>query len=58
MDRFRREDNDTHRFQLLEDMNLLYDVDKHYSRKENLLFPFLERYGIQGPTKVMWAWMW
>jgi DUF438 domain-containing protein len=35
--------------------NELMDVDKHYSRKENLLFPMLERYGITGPSKVMWA---
>lgn len=35
--------------------NLLYDVDKHYKRKEFLLFPFLENYGITGPPKVMWA---
>lgn len=35
--------------------NNLTDVDKHYRRKENLLFPFLERYGITGPPKVMWG---
>ena len=35
--------------------NELMDVDKHYSRKENLLFPFLERHGITGPSKVMWG---
>lgn len=55
MDRFRREPDEAQRIQLLEDMNLLYDVDKHYSRKENLLFPFLEKYGIHGPTQVMWG---
>ncbi|GAB4233781.1 MAG: DUF438 domain-containing protein [Acidobacteriota bacterium] len=33
----------------------LADLDKHYSRKENLLFPFLEKHGIHGPSKVMWA---
>lgn len=33
----------------------LLEVDKHYSRKENILFPFLEKYGITGPPKVMWA---
>ncbi len=33
----------------------LADVEKHYSRKENLLFPYLERHGITGPSKVMWA---
>ncbi len=35
--------------------NNLTDVDKHYRRKENLLFPFLEKYGITGPPKVMWG---
>ncbi|WLR54476.1 DUF438 domain-containing protein [Mesobacillus subterraneus] len=39
---------------LLEDCNLLYDIDKHYSRKENLIFPYLEKYGIYGPTTNMW----
>lgn len=35
--------------------NALMDVDKHYLRKENLLFPYLEKKGITGPPKVMWA---
>jgi uncharacterized protein len=35
--------------------NELMDVDKHYKRKEYLLFPFLERYEITGPPKVMWG---
>jgi uncharacterized protein len=35
--------------------NKLYDVDKHYLRKEYLLFPFLEQEGITGPPKVMWG---
>lgn len=35
--------------------NNLFDVDKHYRRKENLLFPFLEKHGIDGPPKVMWG---
>jgi len=33
----------------------LADVEKHYDRKENLLFPYLEKHGITGPSKVMWA---
>jgi uncharacterized protein len=36
-------------------VHALADVEKHYSRKENLLFPYLERHGITGPSKVMWA---
>ncbi len=35
--------------------NNLYDVDKHYQRKEYLLFPYLEKIGITGPPKVMWG---
>ncbi len=35
--------------------NALFDVDKHYKRKEYLLFPFLEQHGITGPPKVMWG---
>jgi hypothetical protein len=35
--------------------NTLMDVEKHYQRKENLLFPFLEHHGITGPSKVMWG---
>lgn len=33
----------------------LMDVEKHYKRKEGALFPCLERHGIDGPAKVMWA---
>jgi len=35
--------------------NNLFDVDKHYQRKEYLLFPFLENQEITGPPKVMWG---
>ena len=35
--------------------NNLMDVEKHYLRKEYLLFPFLEKHGITGPPKVMWG---
>ena len=40
---------------LLSQFNKLMDVDKHYKRKEYLVFPFLEKYGITGPPKVMWG---
>lgn len=36
-------------------LNQVSDADKHYRRKENLLFPFLEKHGITGPPKVMWG---
>jgi hypothetical protein len=38
-----------------ERLNALTDVEKHYLRKEHLLFPFLEKHGITGPPKVMWG---
>lgn len=40
---------------LVEKINLLFDVDKHYKRKEEVYFPILEKYGVVGPTQVMWG---
>ncbi len=54
-EQFQKDDSPKVIYKLLEDLSLLMDVDKHYSRKENLVFPYLERYGIFGPTKVMWG---
>ena len=36
-------------------LNNLSDVEKHYLRKEYLLFPYLEKHLITGPPKVMWG---
>jgi DUF438 domain-containing protein len=36
-------------------LNELMDIDKHYQRKEHLVFSCLERHGITGPSKVMWG---
>jgi len=33
----------------------LADVNKIYLRKENLLFPFLEKHEVTGPSAVMWS---
>ena len=41
--------------QLRQGANDLMDIDKHYQRKEHALFACLERHGITGPSKVMWA---
>lgn len=40
---------------LLENIEELLEIDKHYSRKENLVFPYLEHAGITAPPKVMWG---
>ena len=33
----------------------LQEINKHYLRKENQLFPYLEKYGFTHPSTVMWA---
>jgi DUF438 domain-containing protein len=33
----------------------LWEIDKHYLRKEHQLFSHLERYGFTGPSTVMWG---
>jgi len=43
------------RERMKEQLTKLLEIDKHYSRKENLVFPFLEKYEITGPPKVMWG---
>ncbi|NLJ90528.1 MAG: DUF438 domain-containing protein [Clostridiales bacterium] len=35
--------------------DLLTKVDIHYSKKENLMFPYLEKYGNTAPPQVMWG---
>lgn len=33
----------------------LQTINKHYQRKENLIFPLMDKYGITAPPKVMWG---
>ena len=40
---------------LQEALDKLSRVEIHYQRKENQLFPFLEKHGITGPPQVMWS---
>ncbi|OIJ12254.1 PAS domain S-box protein [Anaerobacillus arseniciselenatis] len=54
-EQFQREQTDENKEKLIADLSKLLEIDNHYSRKENLLFPFLEKVGIFGPTKVMWG---
>ncbi|MED4204887.1 DUF438 domain-containing protein [Neobacillus mesonae] len=51
---FEKADSTENVYKLLEDIHLLLDIDKHFNRKEHLIFPFLEKYGIYGPTTNMW----
>jgi len=33
----------------------LVAIDRHYLKKENFFFPYMEKYGITAPPKVMWG---
>lgn len=55
VDSFRRDDKEDNLRLLADAFAKLWEVDKHYARKENLLFPYLEKYGITAPPKVMWG---
>jgi PAS domain S-box-containing protein len=36
-------------------LNKLKNLDIHYTWKEQILFPYLEKYAFYGPSKVMWG---
>src|SRR5699024_7661294 len=55
LEKFKENDNEDNINNLIQEINLLWDIDKHYSRKENLIFPYLEKYGVTTPPKVMWG---
>ena len=38
-----------------ESLDGLEPILRHYERKENQLFPWLEKHGFTGPSKVMWG---
>lgn len=41
--------------ELIKGIDNLSKIGLHYQRKENLFFPFLEKYDITAPPKVMWG---
>ena len=49
------EPSDANRIRLLSSMQKLQTIDVHYSRKENHIFPYMERHGITAPPQVMWG---
>lgn len=40
---------------VIQELERLAQVHLHYLKKENLLFPYLEQYGITAPPTVMWG---
>ncbi|MDF2541198.1 MAG: domain S-box protein [Herbinix sp.] len=51
----KQKEEDNFWVKLVEGFERLWEIDKHYLRKENLLFPYMEKYGITAPPKVMWG---
>lgn len=52
MDSFKHDDDFELFFNLF---NQLSEIEKKFARKENQLFPYLEKYGWTGPSQGMWA---
>lgn len=55
LEEFSSEGSRENRVRLVEAFEALGEIDKHYSRKENLLFPIMEKHDITAPPKVMWG---
>lgn len=55
VDEFKRNPSKERREKLLKYVEYLATIDRHYARKENLLFPYLEKHGVYGPAQVMWG---
>jgi len=55
LEEFRKDDSKSNLKKLIKGFDKLWEIDRHYFRKENLLFPYLEKYGITTPPKVMWG---
>lgn len=53
--KLKQADDEDIRVQLSANIEKLKQMNLHYLRKENLLFPILEKYGFGGPSSVMWG---
>lgn len=55
LDAYRNDPSEEKARKVREGFEQLKEIDRHYLRKENLLFPYMEKYGITAPPKVMWG---
>lgn len=55
VERYKNQPESESRKKLLESVQKLREYNRHYERKENILFPYLEKYGFSGPSSVMWG---
>lgn len=52
---YEEDQSDQNKFNLMNNVNELFDIDKHYARKEKSIFPLMEKYGFDAPPQVMWG---
>lgn len=52
---YEEDQSENNKFDLMQRINELFDIDKHYSRKEKSIFPLMEKYGFDAPPQVMWG---
>lgn len=52
---YKAQKDENSKLNLLAALKTLSSLEKHYLRKENLFFPYLEKAGITAPPKVMWG---
>jgi DUF438 domain-containing protein len=55
IEEFEKAEDEAVAMDLIVDFNELWKIDVHYARKENLIFPYMEKYDITAPPKVMWG---
>lgn len=52
---YEKDQNEGVRIALLTKSQELFDIDKHYDRKEKAIFPLMEKADISSPPQVMWG---
>lgn len=53
--KFLKQDSTANVHKLLDDLSLVSEIDRHFSRKENLLFPYIRKYQAYGKSSMMWG---
>ncbi|MBY9078964.1 DUF438 domain-containing protein [Paenibacillus sp. HN-1] len=53
--KFLKQDSAANVQKLLDDLSLVSEIDRHYSRKESLLFPYIRKHQAYGKSSVMWG---
>lgn len=55
LEKFESTGSTFHADKVNEGLKELLAIEKHYSKKENLLFPYMEKHDITAPPQVMWG---